>query len=71
WWFDEVDADGDPTQISVGGAWGAIPWINLTDNYAAFHLTFDNLANSTPVWESVVPLIHSALTGDTPTGDCA
>jgi len=61
WWFDEVDAGKSATQISVSGAWGAIPWINLSYQYGAFLLTFDQLANSVPVWEEIVPLIHQAL----------
>ena len=61
WWFDEVDTNKNATQISVSGAWGAIPWTNLSYQYGAFLLTFDQLANSVPVWEEIVPLIHQAL----------
>ncbi|MEW6006002.1 MAG: serine hydrolase [Stygiobacter sp.] len=61
WWFDEMDANGNANQISVPGAYGAIPWINFSYQYGAFLLTFDQLANSVPVWEEIVPLIHQAL----------
>lgn len=61
WWIDENDVNGTPIQLSVAGAFGAIPWINHTHDYAAFWLTDDDLAQSALVWEDVLPLIHAAL----------
>ncbi len=61
WWFDEVEPGGAPTQISVPGLFGSIPWIDLSRGYGAFLLTFDRLSNSVLVWEEVVPLIRAAL----------
>ncbi len=68
WWVDAADADGTATQLSVPGAYGAIPWINLPDGYAAFLLTKDTLAHAVPVWETILPHIHAALAGHPSTG---
>ncbi|MCI0565905.1 hypothetical protein L0Y46_01770, partial [bacterium] len=35
--------------------------MNHTHGYAAFWLVKDQLAASSPVWEDVVPLIHTAI----------
>ncbi|MCL5027678.1 MAG: serine hydrolase [Bacteroidetes bacterium] len=61
WWFDKIDTNRNASQISVPGAYGAIPWINFSYQYGAFLLTFDQLENSVPVWEEIVPLIHQTL----------
>lgn len=61
WWIDAKDGSGAPDQLSVAGAWGAIPWINHTHGYAAFWLTYDDLPSSVGVWLETVPLIHAAL----------
>jgi VCBS repeat-containing protein len=56
WWHHEMN-----TVLSVPGAYGAIPWIDLSKGYAAFLLTYDSLANSVPVWEDIEPLIGAEL----------
>lgn len=66
WWIDERDASGAATQLSVAGAYGAIPWLHVERDYAAFWLTFRNLGASAPHWLAVVPLIHSALDAGSP-----
>jgi len=61
WWIDAKDRSGAPDQLSVAGAWGAIPWVNHTRGYAAFWLTYSNLPSSADVWSETVPLLHAAL----------
>ncbi len=61
WWIDDSDPSGAAAQLSVAGAFGAIPWLSPGRDYAAFWLTFKNLGASAPVWLDVVPLVHSAL----------
>jgi len=66
WWIDTKDSAGAPDRISVGGAFGALPWIKHTRQYAGFWLVFDSLADSQPVWLEVLPLIDEALAARKP-----
>lgn len=56
WWHNQID-----TVVSVPGAYGAIPWLDLAHGYAGFLLTYDLQADSVPVWEDIVPLIGAEL----------
>jgi hypothetical protein len=56
-----MDANRNPIQISVAGAFGAIPWTHLPRQYGAFWLTDAGLSASAGVWLDVVALVHQAF----------
>lgn len=56
WWFDVVE-DGRPVQFSVGGAWGAIPWLNHNLGYIAFLLVQNRLDAAVAIYDDLLPLI--------------
>ncbi len=66
WWIDTKDGAGASDRISVGGAYGALPWIKHARQYAGFWLVFDQLARSRPVWIEALPLIDAALAAAKP-----
>lgn len=61
WWFDAVDAQGNATQISDAGAFGAIPWIDLGRGYGAFLFVRDRLQTGVALYNEILPLIQHGI----------
>jgi len=63
WWFDELAADGTPTQISDAGLFGAIPWIDRQRGYGAFLFVRTRLTTGVRLFATLLPLIRQAIDG--------
>jgi CubicO group peptidase (beta-lactamase class C family) len=61
WWFDQVDASGQPMIVSDPGAWGAYPWLDLRRGYGAFLFVRKRLDDGVKLQRELRPLIEAAL----------
>ncbi|MGH9847357.1 MAG: serine hydrolase [Blastocatellia bacterium] len=61
WWFDLLNANKQPVQFSIPGAFGAIPWLNREAGYGAFLLVQDALVESWDVYTGIFPILNSML----------
>lgn len=59
WWFDLMDEQRQPVQFSVGGAYGAIPWLNRKSRYGGFLLVEKRLPESWKLYSELFPIINS------------
>ena len=57
WWVDR-----DTGIISDGGAWGALPWLNLADGYGAYWLIEDQSGTTSAISDKLTELVHAAVT---------
>ncbi len=60
WW---VDLTTD--RISDGGAWGALPWLDLDDGYGAYIIIEDSSATGQALKQEIEELVHAAVTDAT------
>lgn len=58
WWVDR-----ETGRISDGGAWGAIPWLDLDDGYGAYLVIENQSATGNAIKDQIEELIHTAVTG--------
>lgn len=58
WWVDR-----ETGRISDGGAWGAVPWLDLDDGYGAYIIVEDQSATGQALKSEIEDLVHEALTG--------
>jgi CubicO group peptidase (beta-lactamase class C family) len=61
WWFDIVDENDDPVQMSIGGLWGALPWINREHGYAGFQLVQKFYVESSKLYREISGMINSKM----------
>ncbi len=59
WWVDR-----ETGRISDGGAWGALPWLDLDDGYGAYIIVEDVSATGRALAEEIEDLVHTAVTGE-------
>lgn len=59
WWFDLLDEKGQAAQFSVGGAYGAIPWLNRKSRYGGFLLVQKRLPEAWKLYSELFPVINS------------
>jgi len=58
WWVDR-----ETGRISDGGAWGAVPWLDLDDGYGAYVIVEDESATGQALKDAIEELVHTAVTG--------
>lgn len=58
WWVDR-----ETDRISDGGAWGAVPWLDLDDGYGAYIIVEDQSATGQALKDKIEVLVHTAVTG--------
>jgi len=58
WWIDR-----DTERISDGGAWGALPWLDLDDGYGAYIVLEDDTQTGQRLKSEIEDLVHRAVTG--------
>jgi CubicO group peptidase (beta-lactamase class C family) len=58
WWVDR-----ETGRISDGGAWGAVPWLDLDDGYGAYIIVEDQSETGQSLKGEIEELVHSAVTG--------
>lgn len=61
WWFDALDAAGNPVQFSDPGLFGAIPWLDPGRGYGAFLLVRRLLRDSVRLYDDLLPLVQAAV----------
>lgn len=59
WWVDR-----DTGRISDGGAWGALPWLDLDDNYGAYIIVEDDSSTGSELKDRIEDLVHDAVTAN-------
>ncbi len=59
WWVDR-----DTGQISDGGAYGSVPWLDLDDGYGAYLVIEADSGLGDQLARLLNPVIHAAMTGD-------
>lgn len=57
WWVDR-----STERISDGGAWGAVPWLDLDDGYGAYIIVEDLSATGQALKTEIEKLVHEAVT---------
>ena len=58
WWVDR-----ETGRISDGGAWGAVPWLDLDDGYGAYVIVEDDSSTGQALKDEIEELVHTAVTG--------
>lgn len=58
WWVDRSTG-----RISDGGAWGAVPWLDLDDGYGAYLIVEDVTATGQLLKSRIEELVHEAVVG--------
>ncbi len=58
WWIDR-----NTGRISDGGAWGAVPWLDLDDGYGAYIVLEADTQTGQRLKSEIEDLVHRAVTG--------
>lgn len=58
WWVDR-----ETGRISDGGAWGAVPWLDLDDGYGAYIVIEEDATTGQALKTQIEELVHTAVTG--------
>ncbi len=61
WWFDLLDERRQAIQFSVGGAYGAIPWLNRKARYGGFLLVEKRLPEAWKLYSELFPIINDEI----------
>jgi len=57
WWVDR-----ETERISDGGAWGALPWLDLDDGYGAYIIVEDESATGQALAGEIEEMVHAVVT---------